>query len=145
MQGRILHYSIQANQGAISGDDGERYNFAGTAWSLSEPPKSGDYVDFTIQDGQADAIYLLPVPRARHTTIPSRGGGTKNRMTATLLAFFLGWFGVHHFYLGNAGRGILHLVLTFSVIGALISGILSLIDCINYISKSDEEFEKSYG
>ena len=143
MKGRILDYSIQANQGVISGDDGERYSFIGIAWKGSAPPKSGDYVDFAVQDGQADNVYM--VPGASGSGSPVLGGGTKNRMTAAVLAFFLGYLGIHQFYLGNSGKGVLHLVLTFTVVGAFISGILALIDAINYITKSDEEFAKLYG
>ena len=39
----------------------------------------------------------------------------KSTLVAYLLWFFLGWFGVHQFYLGNTIAGILYIV--FSVIG----------------------------
>lgn len=32
----------------------------------------------------------------------------KNKTTAGLLALFLGGLGVHQFYLGNGGKGVLH-------------------------------------
>ena len=32
MKGKILDFSIQSNSGAISGEDGERYNFDGADW-----------------------------------------------------------------------------------------------------------------
>ena len=72
-------------------------------------------------------------------------GGTKSRMTAALLALFLGGFGIHQFYLGNSGKGVLYLVLTFTLIGAVVSGIMSLIDFITFLTKSDEEFDRIYG
>lgn len=48
----------------------------------------------------------------------------KNIIIALLLAFFLGWLGVHRFYTGKIGTGIL-MILT---LGGL--GIWALIDCI---------------
>ena len=37
----------------------------------------------------------------------------KSRIAAALLAFFLGGFGVHKFYLGQVGLGILYLIFFF--------------------------------
>jgi TM2 domain-containing membrane protein YozV len=37
------------------------------------------------------------------------------------LAFFVGTLGIHNFYLGKTGKGIAQLVLTITVIGALVS------------------------
>lgn len=36
--------------------------------------------------------------------------GSKNRISAALLAFFLGGIGVHKFYLGKVGQGFLYLI-----------------------------------
>ena len=40
------------------------------------------------------------------------GISTKSRLALTLLAFFLGELGVHRFYTGKIGTGIIMLVLT---------------------------------
>lgn len=60
---------------------------------------------------------------------------TKSRLTVSLLAFFLGWLGVHRFYLGKIGTGIAMLV----TLGAL--GIWQLIDFIMAVAGSMKDKE----
>ena len=45
----------------------------------------------------------------------------KQKIVAFLLAFFLGALGVHNFYLGQTGMGVAQLILTITVVGALVS------------------------
>lgn len=62
-------------------------------------------------------------------------------MTAALLAFFLGGFGGHKFYLGQVGLGILYLVFCWT----FIPGVVALIEGIVYLSSSDADFAAKYG
>lgn len=59
-------------------------------------------------------------------------GGEKplkgNRVIYILLWFFFGFFGIHNFYVGRMGVGILELILTITGIGALVTCILLLFD-----------------
>ena len=58
MKGSILDFSIQTNTGVISGDDGQRYNFAAAEWRGQRSPNRGDRVDFDLDaEGQAVQIY----------------------------------------------------------------------------------------
>ena len=52
-------------------------------------------------------------------------GPEKSRITAALLAFFLGIFGVHKFYLGYSTTGIIQLVLGIVTCG--LTGIIAFI------------------
>ena len=61
--------------------------------------------------------------------------GRKSRLVAGLLGIFLGGWGVHNFYLGNIGKAIAQIVLTFcfgiGAIWGLIEGIMILVGSIN--------------
>jgi hypothetical protein len=62
----------------------------------------------------------------------------RNRVTAGLLAIFLGGFGAHKFYMGNARSGVIYLLLSLTLIPTLIS----IVEGIIYLRDSDEDFEK---
>jgi TM2 domain-containing membrane protein YozV len=65
----------------------------------------------------------------------------KSRIAAALLAFFLGGFGVHKFYLGQVGMGILYLVFCWTFIPAVIA----FIECILLLLMSDQKFNQRFG
>ncbi|WP_428737720.1 TM2 domain-containing protein [Sulfurimonas sp.] len=73
----------------------------------------------------------------------------KNKIVAALLAFFLGGFGIHKFYLGCTTAGIIMLVVFLGGIillgiPSMIIGIIAFIEFILYLIKSDEEFDRIY-
>ena len=74
-------------------------------------------------------------------TTASSGSGEKSRIAAALLAFFLGGFGVHKFYLGKIGQGFLYLIFCWTFIPAIIA----FIEFIIYLCDSDEKFARKYG
>lgn len=53
-----------------------------------------------------------PPPVQPHEMVPAPHVQPKSRVAAALLAFFLGTLGIHNFYLGRTGRGVVQLVLT---------------------------------
>ena len=67
---------------------------------------------------------------------PVFGTAPKQWIVAVLLAFFLGGFGGHNFYLGYTTKGIIQLVLTITLIGAPISGIWAFIEFIMLLMRS---------
>lgn len=67
----------------------------------------------------------------------------RNKNAAGLFAIFLGWAGVHRFYLGQVGLGVLYVILTVLSFG-VISGILSIIDAIVLFSMDEEKFDYKY-
>lgn len=64
----------------------------------------------------------------------------KNRSTAALLAFFLGGLGIHKFYLGRPGMGVLYALFCWTFIPM----VLGLLESIVYISHSDAAFQQKY-
>jgi len=65
----------------------------------------------------------------------------KSRITAALLALFLGGLGIHKFYLGQSGVGIVYLLFCWTLIPSL----LALIDFIALMTMSDSSFNQTYG
>lgn len=65
----------------------------------------------------------------------------KDKNVAALLALFLGVFGVHRFYLGDTGRGILHLFFMWAV---PIVALIAIIDMIVFFTMDQEQFDFKY-
>lgn len=64
----------------------------------------------------------------------------KDRITAIILAIFLGVIGIHRFYLNQTGLGILYIIL--SITG--VSFLLSIIDVLLWAVQDEEEFDRKY-
>jgi TM2 domain-containing membrane protein YozV len=66
--------------------------------------------------------------------------GADKKLTAGICAILVGWLGVHKFILGYTTEGIIQLVLGLCGIG----WVIGLIEGIIYLTKSDEEFVRTY-
>lgn len=60
------------------------------------------------------------------------------RKMAIFLAFFLGWLGIHRFYLGQIGWGFVYIILFYLFAPLVI--LVSWIDALRYLLMSDEDF-----
>jgi TM2 domain-containing membrane protein YozV/ribosomal protein L40E len=65
----------------------------------------------------------------------------KSRLAAALLALFLGGFGIHKFYLGRIGWGIVYLLFCWTFIPAIIG----FIEGILLLVMSEGDFTRRYG
>ncbi|MEO8380915.1 MAG: NINE protein [Acidobacteriota bacterium] len=64
----------------------------------------------------------------------------RNRTSAAILALFLGGLGVHKFYLGQSGLGIVYLLFFWTFVPAFVG----FIEAIVYLSMTDEAFNARY-
>lgn len=65
----------------------------------------------------------------------------KSKLAAVLFALFLGGFGIHKFYLGRTGMGLLYLLFCWTFIPAVVG----FIEAILLLVMSDEDFVRKYG
>lgn len=134
MRGKVLKFN--GSTGLISGDDGKRYSFSASDLSGETAyVPAGSTVDFEPEGDTASEIYVL-----------GTGLGERNRYVAALLAcpFLLGMLGLHKFYLGRIWAGVVTLVLTCLVITAPIVFIITFIEMLIYLVKSDQSFYEDY-
>lgn len=64
------------------------------------------------------------------------------KVLAGVLAILLGGFGVHKFILGYTKEGLIQIAITLVTCG--MGSLLSFIEGIIYLTKSDEEFYQTY-
>lgn len=83
---------------------------------------------------------ICPKCGVRQKGSPSPAKGAKSKVAAGLLAILLGGLGIHKFYLGYSGAGLLYLCFFWTGIPA----ILGLIEGIIYLVKTDDEFYEIY-
>lgn len=69
------------------------------------------------------------------------GGPPKSRIVAGVLALLLGGIGVHKFYLGKAGFGILYLLFCWTFVPAIIA----FVEGIIYLVQDDKTFATKQG
>jgi TM2 domain-containing membrane protein YozV len=76
------------------------------------------------------------------STIDWRAMGADKKIVAGICGILLGGFGVHKFILGYTTEGIIQLVITLVTCGA--GSIIGLVEGIIYLTKSDEDFVRTY-
>jgi len=71
-----------------------------------------------------------------------KAAGADKKLAAGICGILLGGFGVHKFILGYTTEGIIQIVITFVTCG--IGSLVGLVEGIIYLTKSDEEFVRTY-
>jgi uncharacterized membrane protein YhaH (DUF805 family) len=59
LKGNVIGFDPDTNTGAISGHDGQRYDFTTSDWHSHARPKHGDLVDFVAEQQRAAQIYPI--------------------------------------------------------------------------------------
>ncbi|MEL5565896.1 TM2 domain-containing protein [Serratia ureilytica] len=65
---------------------------------------------------------------------------TKDKVIAAIIAFFLGGFGIHKFYLRQTGWGILYILFCWTLIPAIVG----FFEGIYYLLMSETKFNQKY-
>ncbi len=86
------------------------------------------------------AAEICPKCGVRQKGIRNNSTSVKKKSTAGVLALFLGGVGVHHFYLGNAGRGVVYLLFCWTFVPAVIA----IVEAIMIFSPDEEVFNEKY-
>lgn len=99
---------------------------------------------------QASQAYSQPYGQPYQQPYAQAAPNTKDHVAAGLLAIFLGSLGIHKFYLGYNTPGFIMLAVTivgsiFSLgIAGLAMVVISIVEGVLYLSKSQTEFEQVY-
>lgn len=83
-----------------------------------------------------------PMQQAYASAPPAQIPGAEKKIVAGILGIVAGSFGIHKFILGYTTEGIIQIIITFVTCG--IGGIIGLIEGIIYLTKSDEDFVRTY-
>lgn len=78
MKGKVLGFDPTSGTGAITGDDGTRYNFTASDNKSPAPLKPNDTVDFEVDGASAKNIYAVKTG----FSIPTGGGGASTGAAA---------------------------------------------------------------
>jgi len=90
------------------------------------------------------AAKMCPICGLRIKHLPRPASEGRSRITAALLALFLGIAGAHKFYLGSIKMGIIYILISLTAIGFAITLALGIYDAIILFTMSDEEFARNY-
>ena len=143
--GTTLPASPQPEQWRQSGDLGQQptaqQDYSSSGYSQQPPPASG-YPSYTPQQDSLSGY--------QQQAGDWMAQGANKKMAAGICGILLGGFGVHKFILGYNTEGII--MLAAWVIGMFLTcgiasiavGIVGLIEGSIYLTKSDEEFVRTY-
>ncbi len=109
MIGHIESYDPEDQTGIVKSEENS-YTFHLDDWISQVPPDQGDDVDFEVEGTIARKINLV----GAFLTPPK---AVKRKYVAGALALFLGFTGIHRFYLGFYWLGIAQVALTAATVG----------------------------
>jgi len=109
MIGHIESYDPDSQTGVVKSEE-KSYTFHLDDWVAQVPPDQGDDVNFDAEGTIARKINLVGAYLAPPKAV-------KYKYVAAVLALFLGFTGLHRFYLGFYGLAFAQLALTAATVG----------------------------
>jgi TM2 domain-containing membrane protein YozV len=109
MIGHVESYDPDSQTGVVKSEE-KSYTFHLDDWVAQVPPDLGDDVNFDSEGTIARKIKLV----GAYLTPPQ---AVKYKYVAATLALFLGFTGLHRFYLGFYWLGLAQLALTAATVG----------------------------
>lgn len=89
---------------------------------------------------QTPATPVMPSMAYTSTSSGRTYVSSRSKTTAGILAIFLGGLGIHKFYLGQTGMGILYFIFCWTYVASIVG----FIEGIMYLVMSDDEFNEKY-
>ena len=134
--------------GAIINDTrpGSQTSYQNNTQSYSPPDyRQPEYQQPPVQSYQPHAYQQPEYQKAQNNVNSFNEQGAyidpswpvRSKVAAGLLALFLGSFGIHKFYLGKPGLGILYLIFCWTYIPSIIS----FVEAIIYLTSGDIDFQ----
>ena len=71
---------------------------------------------------------------------PVSSGKTVNKIAYGLIAIFLGSLGIHRFYAGRWVSEVVYIILTITIIGAIFTSLMGLIEGIVALTRNDDGY-----
>lgn len=109
-------------------------------------PYSQPYAGYQPPNYTAQSYRPQPAPQPMYTT-PPMGYQQKSRLAAGLLAFMLGFLGIHNFYMGFNGRGTIQLLLSLvggiltCGLGTVAAAVWAFIEAVMILSSTGPRFD----
>lgn len=116
--------------------------FCGERLAVAQLSKQMPQMGYTQQPQmgytqQQPQVIIQTVPQPIYMGGINPSWPIKSKVAAGLLGIFLGGFGIHKFYLGKIGMGILYLLFCWTGIPAIVG----FIEGIIYLCSNDENFQ----
>lgn len=111
------------------------------------PESGGDWQPLaSVPELSTLAAEPPPVGAAATFAPPALADRASKKVAAGVCGILLGWLGIHKFILGYTSAGLIMLLVSVLSCGfaAIVFYIIGLIEGIIYLTKSDEEFVRTY-
>ena len=136
MDGKILGIDQTQNKAIISSSTGERVSFNLDEWKSPITLANGMNVDYELDSSSNQAVNVFQ-SLAEHEKSTKIADAKAHKSKASLLvqSIIAGGIGIHKFYVGSWGWGLLYIVFCWTYIPTIIS----VIEAIRYITLTEQE------